>query len=849
MSTFLEATPMMQQWHQLKAKAKDALLLFRLGDFYEAFYDDAIVISKEIHLTLTKRQDIPMCGVPEHALDAYLDKLIGKGFKIAIAEQMEDPKFVKGLVKREIVRFISPGTLIQSSLLSDKTNNYIVALSQIGKIWGGCSLDLSTSEMAVFEVETKDELLDEIFRLKPKEILVSEKCREQHQILFQDLSHSLAFILDIEKNHRFDPAKAEEFLISHFQVKTLDIRDKIAAVSAAGALLYYLKEEMQIDIASIRQLKVEHLQNYMALDRATLHHLDIVPLPQQKKWNLTELLDKTETAMGGRLLQHFVKYPLLCLSSISKRQDAVQELTQKPELLLKLKTYLSPIRDIERILVKVQQGYASPKDLIALKDSLEVSKHLKESLTCTSALLQEDREKIGDPSKITQIIERAIVPDPPLRLTDGRVFKIGFHAELDEWRKIADSSKDWVNSYQTQLRDAHGIKTLKVGFTKAFGYYIEISRGQSEKAPASFQRRQTLINTERYVTDELKEFELKILSAEDKISSLQNQLFEELKKEISSFSNQIMQLSMGIARIDVLYSLALSALEYKYVRPVIDESDVLKISKGRHPIIERALPKGTFVVNDVDLSTKERLYLITGPNMAGKSTFIRQVALIAIMAQIGSFVPAESAHIGIIDRVFSRIGASDDLARGHSTFMVEMTETAQILQNATNRSLVILDEIGRGTSTFDGIAIAWAVAEYLLITEGKKAKTLFATHYSELTEMEGKIPGAVNYQIAVEESPTGIHFLRKIMRGGTDKSYGIHVAKLAGLPFSVIKQAENMLLSLEKDNRKEVKIKKEVQQQLPLFPSVVQEIKKLDLNKMTPFEALLYLQKLQQEIQ
>lgn len=388
MSTFLEATPMMQQWHQLKAKAKDALLLFRLGDFYEAFYDDAIVISKEIHLTLTKRQDIPMCGVPEHALDAYLDKLIGKGFKIAIAEQMEDPKFVKGLVKREIVRFISPGTLIQSSLLSDKTNNYIVALSQIGKIWGGCSLDLSTSEMAVFEVETKDELLDEIFRLKPKEILVSEKCREQHQILFQDLSHSLAFILDIEKNHRFDPAKAEEFLISHFQVKTLDIRDKIAAVSAAGALLYYLKEEMQIDIASIRQLKVEHLQNYMALDRATLHHLDIVPLPQQKKWNLTELLDKTETAMGGRLLQHFVKYPLLCLSSISKRQDAVQELTQKPELLLKLKTYLSPIRDIERILVKVQQGYASPKDLIALKDSLEVSKHLRESLTCTSTLLQ-----------------------------------------------------------------------------------------------------------------------------------------------------------------------------------------------------------------------------------------------------------------------------------------------------------------------------------------------------------------------------------------------------------------------------------------------------------------------------
>ncbi|HSW72766.1 MAG TPA: DNA mismatch repair protein MutS, partial [Chlamydiales bacterium] len=353
MSTFLEATPMMQQWHQLKAKAKDALLLFRLGDFYEAFYDDAIVISKEIHLTLTKRQDIPMCGVPEHALDAYLDKLIGKGFKIAIAEQMEDPKLVKGLVKREIVRFVSPGTLIQSSLLSDKTNNYIVALSQIGKIWGGCSLDLSTSEMAVFEVETKDELLDEIFRLKPKEILVSEKCREQHQHLFQDLSHSLAFILDIEKNHRFDPAKAEEFLISHFQVKTLDIRDKIAAVSAAGALLYYLKEEMQIDIASIRQLKVENLQSYMALDRATLHHLDIVPLPQQKKWNLAELLDKTETAMGGRLLLHWVKHPLLCLSSISKRQHAIQELIQKPELLLKLKGHLSLIRDIERILVKV----------------------------------------------------------------------------------------------------------------------------------------------------------------------------------------------------------------------------------------------------------------------------------------------------------------------------------------------------------------------------------------------------------------------------------------------------------------------------------------------------------------
>jgi DNA mismatch repair protein MutS len=855
---FLEnsATPMMQQWHHCKAQAKDALLLFRLGDFYEAFYKDAEIISKEVHLTLTHRQQIPMCGVPHHAFETYVDKLIAKGYKIAIAEQLEDPKVVKGLVKRDIVRVLSPGTIIQSSLLTDKANNFFLSLSQVGEIYGSALLDLSTGEFRLFEMESKQALLDEIFRLRPAEILVSEKFRQQKKELFQELSLSFSFCLNAVEDFRFDPSFALDCLRNHFDVQHLDafgIKDKIVGVIAAGALLSYVKDDLRLDLKAIRTIRTENLSHYMTLDRCTLSHLEILsPLTSSGKDTLLSHLDKTQTPMGGRLLARWVGQPLLSPILISERQDAVEELKNNPELLLKMKATLSSIRDLERILIKIASNYANPKDLLSLSVSLHKTAELKNCLKDSkSRLLFENQTRIADHAALIQRVQEALVEDPPVRLSDGKVFRDGYSAELDEWKKTLQGSKDWVAAYQTKLRDQFGIKTLKVGFTNAFGYYIEISKGQSEKAPDFFHRRQTLINAERFTTDELKEFESKIMVAEERIQGIENQLFDELKKYALSFQDEIQRTSEAVAACDVICSFALVASECRYTRPVVDDSLTLSIQKGRHPIIERKIPSGTFISNDVSLNPEEQLHLITGPNMAGKSTFIRQVALIAIMAQIGSFVPAESAHIGVVDRVFSRIGASDDLARGQSTFMVEMTETANILHNASSRSLVILDEIGRGTSTYDGLSIAWAVAEYLLTTEQKKAKTLFATHYWELTQMEGKIPGAVNYQVAVKETAHDIVFLRKIVRGGTDKSYGIHVAKLAGIPLAVIKKAESLLSSFEKENRKAPK-KAAPEEQLsflaPPTSPALDKIKKADLNSMTPIQAHEFLQNLQRTL-
>lgn len=860
----LSATPMMQQWHACKAQAKDALLLFRLGDFYEAFYEDAIVISKEIHLTLTKRQQIPMCGVPAHALEAYLDKLLAKGYRIAIAEQMEDPKSIKGLVKREIVRIVSPGAIINSTLLSEKTNNFFVSIAQVGGIFGLAFIDLTTSEFRVLEVESKQELIDEVFRLSPAEMLVSEKFKTQQADLLKELSQSLPFLLNTAENFRFDHAFALETLLKHFAVHNLDgygLKDKMVAILAAGALLTYLKDDLRIDLAPIRSIQTESLATYMALDRATLGNLEIIA-NDHKKHTLLGLLDKTRTSMGGRLLAKWIKHPLLSPAQIAQRQDAISELMQNTELLIHLKTALDQVRDLERLMIKIARKEGSPRDMLALSLSLISAVQIKAALApLHSSLWEEDKAKIADLSSLCSKVQNALSENPPLRLSDGDVFRSGYNKELDDLKTISEDSKTWMANYQNKLKEEFGIKTLKVGYTKAFGYYIDISRGQSEKAPSFFERRQTLVSSERFVTADLKEFERKVLSAEERIKGLEAQLFDGLREEIAQFAPDIQCTSEAIARIDTLFALSLSAAEYRYVRPEVDDSYELIIKKGRHPIIERSLANGAFIPNDATLDLQnEQLYLITGPNMAGKSTFIRQVALIAIMAQIGSFVPAESARIGIIDKVFSRIGASDDLARGQSTFMVEMSETANILNNATSRSLVILDEIGRGTSTYDGISIAWAVAEFLLTTEEKRAKTLFATHYSELTQMEGKIPGVVNYQVAVKEMDSGIVFLRKIIKGGTDKSYGIHVAKLAGLPYKTIKRAEAMLLSLEKDNRKTIlpeakpKEKHPESAQLSLFnapsphQSVIDRLKAIDLNSTTPMDALRCLAELQGKI-
>lgn len=800
----------MLQWDACKKSAPDSLLLFRLGDFYEAFYEDAILLAKELDLTLTKRQEIPMSGVPHHTAEAYIDKLVGKGYRVAIAEQMEDPRDVKGIVKREVVRIVTPGTVINSSLLSDKSNNFLASLTQLNSVFGLAVLDLTTAEFHVMEIEDSKELLDELCRLRPAELILSEKCHKQ----LVELKECFPCAVKTKEEWQFDHRISFERLIKHFQVLTLDgfgLKGMAAAINAAGALIAYVQEDLNLSIAHIKSIQTERLSAYMSLSNTTQRHLELTESLQdgKKDHTLLYLLDQTQTPMGGRLLKRWLGHPLLSKEKICQRQDAIADFLAHPDLSKQLSKHLSEIRDLERLIMRIESGYASPRDLVALRFSLEQIPAVSKLLDSFSAI----SEKLADVSEIAHLIKCALVEAPPLRLSEGGIFKEGFHPELDELRTLKSDSHAWIARYQTELREASRIKTLKVGYTKAFGYYIEVSRGQSENVPSNFQRRQTLVNGERFITPELKEYEHRVLSAEEKMGILENELFKSLREKISAQAQTIRSIAQSIAQIDCLLSLSDVAARYRYVRPTIDDKDQICIQAGRHPVIESLLMGESFIPNDVLLDNKEnRLHLITGPNMAGKSTFIRQTALLVIMAQIGSFIPAKAAHIGIVDKVFTRIGASDDLSRGQSTFMVEMAETANILHNATSRSLVVLDEIGRGTSTYDGISIAWAVAEYLLTA--KSAKTLFATHYWELTQMEGQIPGALNYTVAVHESERGIVFLRKIIRGGTDKSYGIHVAKLAGLPSPVIKRAQEMLTKLEKNAPRASSSK---QKQLDLF--------------------------------
>jgi len=784
----MSVTPMMSQWYECKKQAPGAVLLFRLGDFYEAFEDDAILLAKELELVLTKRQETPMAGIPAHTCESYIDRLVSKGYRVAVAEQMEDPqdvtRAVKGIVKREIVRMVTPGSVINSSLLSDKANNFIACLSQINSTYGLAILDLTTADFRVMEFQTSQELLDELGRFSPKEIVVSEKCWKHLSKNLEELGIS-SFL--VREEYHFDHRFACESLSKHFHVHTLDgfgLKGMTAAINAAGALMTYVRDDLNLNFSHIRSIHPHPLSKYMALDRITQRHLELIEPLHEKGKTLLHILDETSTPMGGRLLREWLLHPLLSVEEIKLRQDHIEKFLNGGA---DLKKHLKEVRDLQRLIMRIETGYANPRDLAGLRFSLE-------PLPEISRLLQKlGMKELPDLSELTKKIAGAIVDAPPLRLSDGGIFKSGYHFELDELKTLKSDSQTWLASYQTKLREEVQIKTLKVGYTQAFGYFIEVSRGQSEKMPLAFQRRQTLVNTERYISPELKEFEHKILTAEDKIAFLENKLFQELRQEIAQFAESIRQAAQWIAEIDVYLALAEIAREHGYTRPIVDTSDLLKIEDGRHSVIEASLEKETFIPNDVSFNELERLLVITGPNMAGKSTYIRQVALIVLLAQMGSFVPAKQAHIGIVDKVFTRIGASDDLSRGQSTFMVEMSETANILNNSTSRSLVILDEIGRGTSTYDGIAIAWSVAEYL---RDKQAKTLFATHYFELTRLEEELPGAVNYNVAVHESEKGIVFLRKIVKGGTDKSYGIHVAKLAGLPPAVIKKAEAMLAKL-----------------------------------------------------
>ncbi len=767
----------MAQWQACKAQAKGALLLFRLGDFYEAFEDDAVVLSKELDLVLTKRQETPMAGIPAHAAEVYLDRLVGKGYRVAVAEQMEDPKEAKGIVKREIVRLLTPGSVIQSALLQDKVSNFIAAVVQVGSIFGLAALDVTTADFRVMEFIDGSQLLDELERLKPQEVLLSEKASKK-------LSLESAGV-QVKEEWEFDHESCLEKLIRHFGVHSLDgfgLKGMTACISAAGGLLAHVTEYLNLKLPHLKKIYPVQTDQFLWLDRTTQKHLELIEPLHDKGLTLLSVLDTTVTPMGGRLFKEWLVHPLLSVKEIEKRQEEVQLYFQDDKKRVALREALKNVRDLERLIMRIETGYTSPRDLVGLRYSLEPIPLIL---------------PVEDLSVVHELIKRAVVDHPPLKLSEGGIFKEGYHEELDAIRKLKTESQTWLASYQAQLRENLQIKTLKVGYTQAFGYYIDVSRGQSDKMPLNFQRRQTLVNAERFISPELKEFEHKIYSAEEKIGYLENKLFHELREEIGKSAEHIRSVAKKLAHLDVILSFADVARKQGYVRPVVTDNDRIAITAGRHPVIEASIEKQSFVPNDIVMDGEnEQLLVITGPNMAGKSTFIRQAALLVLMAQMGCFIPAKKAEIGVVDKLFTRIGASDDLSRGQSTFMVEMSETANILHNATSKSLVILDEIGRGTSTYDGIAIAWSVADFFLTTPGKRAKTLFATHYFELTELEKGMKGAVNYNVAVVESEQGIVFLHRIVRGGADKSYGIHVAKLAGLPFSVLKKAQEMLTKL-----------------------------------------------------
>lgn len=802
----LKVSPMMVQWQACKVQSKSAILFFRLGDFYEAFYEDAELIAKELELTLTQRQGIPMSGVPHHTSDSYIDKLISKGYQVAIAEQIEDPKKVKGIVKREVVRVVTPGTIVNSSLLKDKSNNFFASFTQVGSVFGLAFADLTTAEFYICEFETERELLNEICRLHPSECIASQKFIEKHAAVIEELKQTTPFLLNALEDWRFDHRNAFDFLISHLKVHHLDgfgLQGMVAGINSAGALLQHLQSTLCLNIDHIQEIQTYTTSQFMSLDRTSQRNLELTESQHDgsKKNTLLDVLDNTCTPMGGRLLRRWVKQPLLSIEDIRQRQGAIEAFLCKQGEMAKIKGKLSQIRDLERLMMKISSGYASPRDLATLRFSFLPIQELKtELLNLESELIRQEAAKLEALPEMVDLIAKALVDEPPARIGEGPCFCPGFHKELDDLREISRDSKSWIARYQMLLREETGIKTIKIGYNKMFGYYIEVSKGMAEKMPASFQRRQTLVNAERFISPELKDYESKVLTAEERIYSIESELFTYIKQEVSKYSKAVLSIAQAIAKIDCLYSLAETAHCQRYVKPTVDESYRLHIEEGRHPVIEKACRREKFIPNDTILDDDlNRLILLTGPNMAGKSTYIRQVALIAVLAHIGSFVPAKNAHIGIIDKVFTRIGASDDIARGQSTFMVEMTETANILNNATSRSLVILDEIGRGTSTYDGISIAWSVAEHLLIQDGKMAKTLFATHYFELTKLEEKIPGAVNFHVAVHESEDHIVFLRKIVRGSTDKSYGIHVGRLAGLPPAVIARAKEVLAHLEEN--------------------------------------------------
>ena len=874
-------TPMMQQYMAIKEQYKDCILFYRLGDFYEMFYDDALTASRELEITLTgkncgQEERAPMCGVPYHAVDVYLNKLVAKGYKVAICEQAEDPKQAKGIVKREVIRIVTPGTNLSQQALDEGRNNYLMCLVYDNNQFGLAITDISTGDFYTTEVATLKELYDEIHRFSPSEIICNDSFYMSGASLddFKDRLHVSVSTLDM---WYMDEAVSVQKIKEHFKVASLDglgLTDFPSGTLAVGALLLYLYETQKNTLDNLTKITPYRSGGYMIIDSATNRNLELIETlrEKQKKGSLLWVLDKTKTAMGARLMRNWIEQPLIEKKKITARQDAVEELYNDMITREEIREYLNAVYDLERLVTRISYRTANPRDLIAFKTSLGMIPPVKQLLSqAKSAELKEIDERMDCLEDIYDLIEKSIQDEPPIMIREGGMIKEGYNEDVDKFRLSRTEGKTWLAELEAREKEKTGIKNLRVRYNKVFGYYLEVTNSYKELVPEDWTRKQTLANAERYITPELKELEDMILGAEDKLAALEYDLYCEVRDSIGEQVVRIQETAKAIAHLDVLASLACVAQSNDYMRPSINTKGVIDIQGGRHPVVEKMNNNQMFIDNDTYLDNKNhRISIITGPNMAGKSTYMRQSALIVLMAQIGSFVPAKSANIGIVDRIFTRVGASDDLASGQSTFMVEMTEVANILRNATSRSLLILDEIGRGTSTFDGLSIAWAVVEHISNPKLLGAKTLFATHYHELTELEGKLDSVNNYCIAVREQGDDIIFLRKIIRGGADKSYGIQVARLAGVPDSVIDRAKEISSWLEEtdvtDKAKNLQVrtsakKKEVvreavpaEKQMSLFDiypadhPVLKELAGLDVSNMTPIQALNTLYELQKRL-
>ena len=872
----------MVHYMETKEQYKDCILFYRLGDFYEMFFDDALTASKELEITLTGKEcgleeRAPMCGVPFHAVDSYISRLVQKGYKVAIAEQMEDPKLAKGLVKREVIRVVTPGTITSAQALDETKNNYLMGIVYIGEVFGLAAADISTGDFFVTEVGSERDLFDEINKFSPSEVVCNEAFF-MSGVDVEDLKNRYHVVITALDSRFFSDDNCRRILKEHFKVNHLaglGLGDYETGVVAAGAVLGYLYETQKSNLEHMATIVPYHVGQFMILDSSTRRNLELVETlrEKQKRGSLLWVLDKTKTAMGARLLRSFLEQPLIRKEEILRRQEGIQELNMSYISREEIREYLNPVYDLERLVGRISYKTANPRDLISFKNSLKMLPFIKTTLQeFSSPLLREIESDLDPLTDLCDLIERSILDDPPVSLRDGGIIKDGFSEEGDKLRHAKTEGKSWLAELEVRERDKTGIKNLKIKYNKVFGYYFEVTNSFKNLVPEYFIRKQTLANAERYTTDELKNLEEVILGAEDKLVALEYDLFCQIRDSIAKEVVRIQKTAKAIAAVDVFASLSVVATRNNYVKPSINEKGIIQIRAGRHPVVEQMIPDSSFVANDTFLDNgKNRISIITGPNMAGKSTYMRQVALIALMAQIGSFVPAEEANMCICDRIFTRVGASDDLASGQSTFMVEMTEVANILRNATRNSLLILDEIGRGTSTFDGLSIAWAVVEHISNTKLLGAKTLFATHYHELTELEGAINGVNNYCIAVKEQGDDIVFLRKIVKGGADKSYGIQVAKLAGVPDSVIARAKELVEELSSADitarAKEIAAGSQVPPahravpkpdevdmlQMSLFDTVkdddiIRELGELELARMTPIDALNTLYRLQNRL-